>query len=151
LKESFAAVLISEEERDGERLSLRQENRHRHREAMLCRVDGTRGGSLLISSEGGRHVHASFASGDQARAAEQRRFGVIVERKEGDRAERLGDGAQARGDGSAEQLREESGLLPREASGEPGLLPWELLRAVKAKREGEAQAPSFAIGEASRP
>lgn len=78
---------------------------------MLCRIDGARGGALLISSEGGRDVQASFASGEEARGAEQRRLRVVVQREEGDRAERLRDGAQARGDGSAKQFREESGLL----------------------------------------
>jgi hypothetical protein len=104
-------VLIAKEERDRERLPLREEDWHGNREAGLCCVNCSRGAALLISSEGGRHVHAGLASGEEASSAEQGRFRIIVERKEGDRGERLGDSADARGDRSAEQLREESGLL----------------------------------------
>jgi hypothetical protein len=76
---------------------------------------------------------------------------IIVEIEEGHRGERLGDGADAAIYGSAEQSREARGLCRREANREPSLSPWELLSAVKAKREGEAEAPSLAIGEACGP
>jgi hypothetical protein len=111
LKERFSAVLVSEKEGGRERRGLRKEDRHGNGKACICRIDCARGAALLISSEGGCHVHASFASGEEASSAEQRRLGVVIKGEEGDRGERLRDGADAKGDRSAEQLREASGLL----------------------------------------
>lgn len=111
LQESLTALRIAKEERGGERRGLREEDRHSHREAMGGRINCTRGGALLISREGGGYVHASFASGEEASSTEQRRLRVVIKREEGDRAERLRDGTDARGDGSVEQIREASGLL----------------------------------------
>jgi hypothetical protein len=110
-EESLSALRVAKEEPGGERRGLREENRHGYRKAVFSGIDGARGGAPLISREGGGDVHASFASGEEASSAEQRRLGVVIEGEEGDRAERLRDGADARGDRSSEQLREESGLL----------------------------------------
>jgi hypothetical protein len=151
LQESLSAVLIAKEERGGELLSLGEENWHGYREAVLCSVDRSRGGSLLIGGEGGRNVHARLTSGDQARAAEQGSLRVVVERKEGDRAKRLRERMEAAREGRAEQQREGLSLLRGEREAKPGLLPWEFLSPIEAKREGEAKASSLAVGEACGP
>jgi len=96
-------------------------------------------------------MDACLSHREEARAAVYGSFSVIVQLKEGDRGERFRDGADPLRDGSAEQSGESLCLLTREANREPGLMPWELLGAIKTESEGEAEAPSFAIGEASRP
>lgn len=104
-------MLISEEEGGRERRGLREEDGHSHREAGLCCVDRSRGGSLLISSKGGRGVDAALPHGKEASTAEERRLRIVIKGEEGDRGESLRHCADARGDRSAEELREESGLL----------------------------------------
>jgi hypothetical protein len=144
-------VRIAKEERGRKRRGLRKDDRHGNRKACLCRIDCARGTALLINREGGRYVHARFASGDQASSAEQRRLGVVIKRKEGDRGESFRDGTDARGYRSAEKEGERLGLLCGEASSEPGLPPRELLRTIEPQSEGEAETASLTIGEASGP
>ena len=96
-------------------------------------------------------MDAALPHGKEASTAEERRFGVIIQREEGDRGESLGDGEGARGDRSAKQLREEGGLIWGDESLEPSLVPWELLRSVEPQSEGEAEALSLSVGEAGCP
>jgi hypothetical protein len=151
LEERLSPSIIAEEEGARELLSLADQHGHCQREACLDGIESARGSSLTISSEGCRGVDPCLSHGQEARAAVEGSLRVVVQLEEGYRGERLGDGADAAIYGSAEQSREARGLCRREANREPGLSPWELLSAVKAKREGEAEAPSLAIGEASRP
>lgn len=151
LQERLSAVLVSEEEGGRERRGLREEDRHSHREARLCCVDRSRGAALLISGEGGSGMDAALPHGKEASTAEERRFGVVIKGEEGHLFESLRDSEGARGDRSAEELREESGLFWGDESLEPRLVPWELLRSVETESEGEAETPGFAIGEAGSP
>jgi hypothetical protein len=96
-------------------------------------------------------MDACLSHGQEARAAIDRSLCIIIERKEGDRAERLGDGADPLRDLAPEQSGESLCLLTRKANREPGLCPWELLSTIKTESEGEAEAPSFAVGEACSP
>jgi hypothetical protein len=96
-------------------------------------------------------VDACLSHGEEARAPVYGSLCVVIQSKEGDRAESLRDGAEAAINGSAEQSREARGLCRRKASGEPSLCPREFLSAIKTESEREAEAPSLAIGEADGP
>jgi hypothetical protein len=96
-------------------------------------------------------MDACLSHGEEARASVDRSLRIIIESKEGDRAESLRNGTDAAINRSAEQSGESRGLCRREANREPGLCPREFLCSVEAKREGEAEAPSLAIREASSP
>jgi hypothetical protein len=95
LKESLSAVLVSQEEGGGERRSLREENWHGNREAGLCCINCARGGSLLISREGGRCMNASLSHGEETRSPIERSLRIIIKREEGDRGESLRQGDRA--------------------------------------------------------
>jgi hypothetical protein len=151
LQESFSPIVIPEEEGARELLSLAGQDWNRQREACLDRVKSARGASFTIGSKRSRGVDACLSHREEARAAKERRLRVVIQGKEGNGAERLGDRADAAINRSAEQSREARGLCRREASREPGLMPWELLGAIKAESEGESKAPSLAIGEADGP
>jgi hypothetical protein len=96
-------------------------------------------------------VNAGLSHGEEASTAEKRSLRVIVRGGEGERAESLGDGAEAGLDRALEEEREERGLFGGDASREPELMPRELLRPVEPIGEGEAEAPSLAVGEAESP
>ena len=151
LQERLTASIIAEEEGARELLSLADQHGDRQREARLDGIESARGASFSVCSKGGRRMDACLPHGQEARAAVYGSLRVVVQLKKGDRGERLRDGADAAIYGSAEQSRESGGLCRREANREPGLLPWELLRSIEAKREGEAETPSLAIGEACGP
>jgi hypothetical protein len=55
------------------------------------------------------------------------------------------------GDRAPIQARKAFRLLARKARAHETLVPWELLRPIKAKREGEAKHARLSHGEASRP
>jgi len=151
LEESLTASIVAEEEGERELLSLASQDGHSEGEACPYCVESSRGASLSISSERGRGMDACFSHSKEARAAEYGSLCVVIQSKEGNGAERLGDSAEAAINRSTEQSGEASGLCRREASGEPCLMPWHLLGAIKAESEGEAKASSLAIGEADRP
>jgi hypothetical protein len=96
-------------------------------------------------------MDACLSHGEEARAPIDGSLCIVVQSKEGNGTERLRDGAEALGDFAPEQSGESRGLCRREASGEPGLMPWEFLSAIKTEREGEAETAGLAIREASRP
>jgi hypothetical protein len=96
-------------------------------------------------------MDACLSHGEEARAAEYGSLCIVIQSKEGNGAERLGDSAEAAINRSAEQSREARGLCRREASGEPCLCPWQLLGAIKAESEGEAETASLTVGEGDRP
>jgi hypothetical protein len=96
-------------------------------------------------------MDAGLPHGQEARAPINGSLRIIVEIEKGHRGERLRDGADPLGDLAPEQSRESLCLLTRKANREPGLLPWELLRAIETESEGEAEAPRLAVGEASGP
>ncbi len=96
-------------------------------------------------------MDAGFSHGEEAGSPEERSLRVIVREGEGERAKSLGDGEEAGLDWALKEEREELGLFGGDASREPELMPWELLRPVEPIGEGEAEAPSLAIREAESP
>jgi hypothetical protein len=151
LQESFSPIVIAEDEGARELLSLADQHGDRQREACLNCIQGARGSSFAISGERGRGVDACLSHGQEARAPEHGSLRIVVQLKEGDRGESLGDSAHPLGDLAPEQSGESLGLLTREANREPLLCPRELLRSIEAKGEGEAETSRLAIGEACSP
>jgi hypothetical protein len=151
LQERLTASIIAEEEGARELLSLADQHGDRQREARLDGIESARGASFSVCSEGGSCMNAGLPHGQEARAAVYGSLRVVVQLEEGHRGERLRDGTDAAVNRRAEQSGESRSLCRREANREPCLSPWELLRSIEAKREGEAETPSLAIGEASSP
>ncbi len=118
---------------------------------MLDRIESSSGSSWLVCSKGSRGVDARSPGGEEARSAIQRSLCIIVQAQEGDRGESFGDRTRAAVYGSAEESRELSRLLRGNVRSKPSFWPWELLSAVKAKSEGEAEPKRAAIGEARSP
>jgi hypothetical protein len=150
-QERLTASIIAEEKGAGKLLSFADQHGDRQREPCLYCIESARGSSFSVCSEGGRGMDACLSHGQEARAAVYGSLGIVVQSKEGDRGERLRNGAEALGDFAPEQSGESRGLCRREANREPGLCPGEFLSAVKTESEGEAEAPRLAIREASRP
>lgn len=93
-------------------------------------------------------MNAGLSHGEKAR---ERSLRVIVKRKAPDFSKRFGDGDGAMGDRAPIKAREEESLLARKARAHEGLMPWQLLSAVKAKREGEAKLARLSHGKTSSP
>jgi hypothetical protein len=148
---SLEACLFAKQERARELLLFADQDGHGKREAGSYGIESARGASFAISSKGGRGMDAGLSHGEEASTAEKRSLRIIVRGGEGERAESLGDGTEAGLDRALKEKGEELGLFGGDASREPELMPWELLRPVEPIGEGEAEAPSLAIGEAESP
>lgn len=140
-------MIIAKAKRAGEALSFAEKNWHGKREAALDCVKSSRGASFAIGGKGGRSVNARFSHSKEAGAAEEGSLRVVILREEGDKGEELGERARARGDLAVKERGEELGLKGREGDKEPRLKPWELLSAVAAVSEGEAEAKRAPIAK----
>lgn len=116
---------MGEEELLRERLSFLEHHGDCQSEASAYCVKSASGSFLGVSSERSSCMDARGARGLKPGA---RSFGIVVERKEGDRSESLRQGDRARGNRSREESRKKKGLFFRE--GEAKRRPGELLSAV---------------------
>jgi hypothetical protein len=148
---SLEASLFAKQERARELLLFADQDGHCQREAGADCVESPRGASFAIGGKGSRCMDAGLPHGEEAGSPEERSLRVIVREGEGERAKSLGDGEEAGLDWALKEEREELGLFGGDASREPELMPGELLRPVEPIGEGEAEAPSLAIGEAESP